>query len=70
MNVGTQGMKKIGELNSFKTKIDKLLNDPTLEQNLNETKAKIQNLIDSVSGAGNGKLRISNTSKLQFGGDF
>ena len=70
MNVGTQGMKKIGKLNSFKTKIRNLLDDPTLEQNLNETKAKIQNLIDSVSGAGDGKLRISNGSNLKFGGDF
>lgn len=69
LKVNTQGKDKMNKLGKFKLDINELLNAATLD-NLIETKTDIQNLINTVSGKEDGKLRISNSGKLQFGGDF
>ena len=69
LNVNTQGKDKMDNLDIFKNKVNTLLDNTTLE-NLDETKTEIQNLINDVTGKEEGKLRISNTGNLQFGGNF
>ena len=69
LGLNTQGKEKIDKLDKFKRDVNTLLNTATLE-NLDKTKTKIQNLINDITGKDDGELRISNSGKLQFGGDF